>query len=67
MSLPHLMQQSMEPVGWSGGRAAAPRFSASRRGFGSRLIEQGLAAEVDGDLLICFEPAGVVCVIEATT
>jgi len=37
----------------------------SRRGFGSRLIERGLAAELGGEASIRFEPAGLVCVIDA--
>ncbi|HYF55758.1 MAG TPA: HWE histidine kinase domain-containing protein [Salinarimonas sp.] len=36
-----------------------------RRGFGSRLIEQGLARDLDGTVAIAFEPGGVVCTIEA--
>ncbi len=37
----------------------------TRRGFGSRLIERGLAAELSGEAAIRFEPAGVVCQIRA--
>jgi PAS domain S-box-containing protein len=36
-----------------------------RRGFGTRLIEQGLAAELDGHVELRFEPAGVVCTVDA--
>jgi PAS domain S-box-containing protein len=36
-----------------------------RRGFGSRLIEQGLARDLDGTVEIAFEPTGVVCTIQA--
>jgi PAS domain S-box-containing protein len=36
-----------------------------RRGFGSRLIERGLAAELGGTAIIDFAPTGVVCTIEA--
>ena len=32
-----------------------------RRGFGSRLIERNLAAELGGEVIIDFAPAGVVC------
>jgi PAS domain S-box-containing protein len=39
----------------------APR----RRGFGSRLIERSLAQDLDGNVLISFDPGGVVCTIEA--
>lgn len=36
-----------------------------RRGFGSRLIERGLAAELAGAAVIDFQPEGVVCRIRA--
>jgi len=45
-----------------GGPAVSP---PSRRGFGSRLIERGLAAELSGEARIDFQPDGVVCRIEA--
>lgn len=32
-----------------------------RRGFGSRLLEQGLAAELGGDVKLEFAPQGVIC------
>lgn len=35
-----------------------------RQGFGSRLIEHGLARELNGDVQLRYEPAGVVCVLE---
>jgi PAS domain S-box-containing protein len=31
------------------------------KGFGSRLIENGLAQELDGEVRLAYEPAGVVC------
>lgn len=34
-----------------------------RRGFGSRLIERGLARELNGFVKLDFDPAGVVCLI----
>lgn len=34
-----------------------------RRGFGSRLIERGLAHELDGDVRMQFDPAGLGCTI----
>jgi PAS domain S-box-containing protein len=37
----------------------------TRRGFGSRLIERGLTAELSGEAKIDFAPEGVVCRIEA--
>lgn len=35
-----------------------------RRGFGSRLIEEGLAFELDGKVALHFEPDGVTCRID---
>jgi PAS domain S-box-containing protein len=46
----------------TGGPPVAP---PSRTGFGSRLLRQGLAAELDGCADLQFDPAGVVCVITA--
>ena len=42
-----------------------PVTTPSRRGFGSRLLERGLAAELDGKVELRFDPAGVVCTIRA--
>ena len=42
-----------------------PVAAPTRRGFGSRLIERGLASELAGEAHIAFEPGGVVCRIEA--
>lgn len=36
-----------------------------KRGFGSRLVERGLAGEMGGTAQIDFEPDGIVCVIDA--
>lgn len=36
-----------------------------RRGFGSRMIERGLAAELGGTVRIDFRPDGVVCTVDA--
>lgn len=46
----------------SGGPAVT---QPSRRGFGSRLIERGLAAELDGSATISYPLEGVFCSIEA--
>jgi two-component sensor histidine kinase len=35
----------------------------SRRGFGSRLIERGLAKELNGDVRLDYETTGAVCQI----
>ena len=45
-----------------GGPAVQP---PRRRGFGSRLIERSLAAELGGTATMDFAPTGVVCAIEA--
>ena len=37
----------------------------TRRGFGSRLIERGLAAELKGKVVIEFEETGVICSVDA--
>jgi two-component sensor histidine kinase len=46
----------------SGGPRVAPPV---RRGFGSRLIERSLAAELGGEVLIDFAATGVVCTVTA--
>lgn len=40
-----------------------PVSRPTRRGFGSRLIEHGLAQELDGEVRLEFAPTGVVCQI----
>jgi PAS domain S-box-containing protein len=37
----------------------------SRRGFGTRMIERGLAAELGGSVRIDFRPDGLVCTVDA--
>ncbi|HEY5807781.1 MAG TPA: HWE histidine kinase domain-containing protein, partial [Povalibacter sp.] len=56
--------RDMMRIEWreSGGPPVIP---PPRRGFGSRLVERGLAGEMGGTVQLKFEPAGVVCVIEA--
>ena len=44
----------------SGGPPVTP---PSRKGFGSRLIEGGLAQELHGEVRLDNDPAGVVCQI----
>ena len=45
-----------------GGPAVQP---PARRGFGSRLIERGLAGAIGGEVSLLYEPGGVVCRVEA--
>ncbi|KAB1074269.1 PAS domain-containing protein [Methylobacterium planeticum] len=45
-----------------GGPAVLP---PARRGFGSRLIERGLAGAIGGAVALLYEPGGVVCRVEA--
>ncbi len=45
-----------------GGPAVVP---PAKRGFGTRMIERGLAAELDGQVTVEFLPDGVVCTINA--
>jgi two-component sensor histidine kinase len=47
----------------SGGPPVEP---PGRRGFGSRLIERGLAADLGGTAALRFDPAGLRCEIEAS-
>ncbi len=46
-------------------RGGPPVTPPTDRGFGSRLIERGLAAELSGSAAIDFQPDGVVCRIRA--
>ena len=46
----------------SGGPSVVP---PDRRGFGTRMIERALAAEFSGKVAIAFQPAGVLCTIDA--
>jgi two-component sensor histidine kinase len=41
--------------------AGPPVVEPARRGFGSRLIERGLAREMDGDCRLIFDPEGLTC------
>jgi two-component sensor histidine kinase len=47
----------------SGGPPVEP---PSRRGFGSRLIERGLAADLGGTAALSFDPDGLRCDIQAS-
>ena len=40
-----------------------PVMPPGRKGFGSRLIQGGLAQELDGEVHLDYEPAGVICQI----
>jgi len=42
-----------------------PVVAPNRRGFGSRLIEQGLSHEFGGQVELAFETSGVICTIRA--
>ncbi|HEY0034303.1 MAG TPA: sensor histidine kinase, partial [Devosia sp.] len=42
-----------------------PVVAPASRGFGTRMIERGLASEFGGKVLIGFEPTGVVCTVDA--
>ncbi|UDL95899.1 PAS domain S-box protein [Lichenihabitans sp. PAMC28606] len=46
-------------------RGGPPVVQPQRRGFGSKLIERGLAAELQGDVRIEFRQGGIVCTISA--
>lgn len=42
-----------------------PVAAPTSRGFGSRLIERGLAAELSGEARLVFDPTGLICVVDA--
>ena len=46
-------------------RGGPPVEEPRRRGFGSRMIERGLAAELGGKVEIRFERDGVICTVDA--
>lgn len=46
-------------------RGGPPVAKPVRRGFGSRLVERGLASELEGTVELRFEPEGLVCLVEA--
>lgn len=46
-------------------RGGPPVVPPVRRGFGSRMIEQALAAEFDATVQLDFRPEGLVCTMEA--
>ena len=46
-------------------RGGPPVSPPTHRGFGSRMIERGLAAELRGEARIDWRPEGVVCTIDA--
>jgi len=41
-----------------------PVVAPTRRGFGTRLISDGLAFELDGTVSLVFDPNGVICTID---
>jgi PAS domain S-box-containing protein len=42
-----------------------PVAAPARRGFGSRLVERGLSAEMGGEVKLDFRPEGLICTIDA--
>jgi PAS domain S-box-containing protein len=66
-------------ISWSkGGTREAPRLALTwtesggppvsvpaKRGFGTRMVERGLAAELGGTVTIEFAPAGLICRVDA--
>ncbi len=45
-------------------RGGPPVNPPTRKGFGSRVIEQGLAHELDGKIKLDYPPQGIVCTID---
>lgn len=48
-------------------RDGPPVVAPTRRGFGTKLLERALAVDIDGQVQIEFNPAGVRCTIDART
>lgn len=48
-------------------KGGPPVKPPSRKGFGSRLIERGLARDLNGTVSLRYDPAGVVCDIQLST
>jgi len=46
-------------------RGGPPVSVPTRRGFGTRMIERGLAAELGGSVKIDFVPSGLICRVDA--
>ncbi|HKH34404.1 MAG TPA: sensor histidine kinase [Beijerinckiaceae bacterium] len=46
-------------------RGGPPVKAPEKTGFGTRLVERGLASELGGTVRIAYEPGGLVCTIEA--
>lgn len=46
-------------------RGGPPVTPPRSRGFGIRMIERALASDLTGEVLIDFDPAGLVCIIDA--
>jgi two-component sensor histidine kinase len=42
-----------------------PVSPPSRKGFGSRLIQEGLARELNGEVRLIYQPQGLICTIDA--
>ncbi|HEX2556425.1 MAG TPA: HWE histidine kinase domain-containing protein [Microvirga sp.] len=42
-----------------------PVREPTRRGFGTRLIERSLAQDLGGEVMVTFEPTGLVCTVDA--
>ncbi|WP_253200916.1 sensor histidine kinase [Sphingomonas quercus] len=63
VSLSWTCDGQMLSISWRevGGPAVAP---PSRRGFGARLVEQGLPRELNGSVQLDYQPAGVICTIK---
>jgi PAS domain S-box-containing protein len=64
----HLMREEHGPsrlnLRWEE-RGGPPVVAPDKRGFGSRLIERGMSRELDAEVRLDFEPAGVICTIDA--
>jgi PAS domain S-box-containing protein len=57
--------EGMLRLGWKEQGGPPIAGAPARRGFGSRLIEQGLGGDLGGTARIAFEPDGLRCTVEA--
>jgi two-component sensor histidine kinase len=47
-------------------RGGPPVAQPTRKGFGTRMIERALALQLSGKVAIVYDPAGVICTIDAS-
>lgn len=63
-NIDHTADEPLVRMCWSE-RGGPPVEPPARKGFGSRLIERGLAGAVGGEVILAYEPDGVICRVTA--